>query len=104
MSAGWSDVGSWSSLWDISNKDHQRNVLKGDILAHACNDNYIYSEDMFISAIGVSNLVIVQTTDALLVATKIQYKMLKIVDYLKRNDRNEYKQHQEVFRPGENIM
>lgn len=60
----------WSSLWDISNKDHQRNVLKGDIFAHACNDNYIYSEDMFISAIGVSNLVIVQTTDALLVANK----------------------------------
>lgn len=100
MSAGWSDVGSWSSLWDISNKDHQRNVLKGDIFAHACNDNYIYSEDMFISAIGVSNLVIVQTTDALLVANKDTVQdVKKIVDYLKRNDRNEYKQHQEVFRP-----
>ncbi|KYF17677.1 hypothetical protein AIZ04_25580, partial [Salmonella enterica subsp. enterica serovar Typhimurium] len=67
MSAGWTEVGSWSSLWVKSNKDHQRNVLKGDIIAHACNENYIYSEDMFIRAIGVRNLVIVQTTAALLV-------------------------------------
>lgn len=60
---------------------------------------------MFISAIGVSNLVIVQTTDALLVANKDTVQdVKKIVDYLKRNDRNEYKQHQEVFRPWENIM
>lgn len=60
---------------------------------------------MFISAIGVSNLVIVQTTDALLVANKDTVQdVKKIVDYLKRNDRNEYKHHQEVFRPGENIM
>lgn len=60
---------------------------------------------MFISAIGVSNLVIVQTTDALLVANKDTVQdVKKIVDYLKRNDRNEYKQHQEVFRPRENIM
>ncbi|EAN9312833.1 mannose-1-phosphate guanylyltransferase/mannose-6-phosphate isomerase, partial [Salmonella enterica subsp. enterica serovar Muenchen] len=70
MNAGWSDVGSWSSLWDISKKDPQRNVLHGDIFAYNSKDNYIYSEKSFISTIGVNNLVIVQTADALLVSDK----------------------------------
>jgi len=100
MDAGWSDVGSWSSLWDISNKDQQRNVLHGDIFVHSSENNYIYTENTFVGAVGVNNLVIVQTPDALLIADKDRVQEVKkIVDYLKRSDREEYKRHQEVFRP-----
>ncbi|EBL2756458.1 mannose-1-phosphate guanylyltransferase/mannose-6-phosphate isomerase [Salmonella enterica] len=100
MNAGWSDVGSWSSLWDISKKDPQRNVLHGDIFAYNSKDNYIYSEKSFISTIGVNNLVIVQTADALLVSDKDSVQdVKKVVDYLKANNRNEHKKHLEVFRP-----
>ncbi len=77
MNAGWSDVGSWSSLWDISKKDPQRNVLHGDIFAYNSKDNYIYSEKSFISTIGVNNLVIVQTADALLVSDKDSVRDVK---------------------------
>lgn len=100
MDAGWSDVGSWSSLWDISAKDQQRNVLHGDVFAHNSEDNYIYSESAFVSTVGVNNLVIVQTADAVLVANKDSVQdVKKIVDHLKQKNRDEYKQHQEVFRP-----
>ena len=100
MDAGWSDVGSWSSLWDISKKDQQKNVLHGDVFAHCSEGNYIYSENAFISTIGVNNLVIVQTSDALLVANKDSVQdVKKIVDYLKDNNRKEHVQHLEVFRP-----
>lgn len=100
MDAGWSDVGSWSSLWDISAKDQQRNVLHGDVFAHKSQDNYIFSESAFVSTLGVSNLVIVQTADAVLVANKNDVQdVKKIVDHLKQKNRAEYKQHQEVFRP-----
>lgn len=100
MDAGWSDVGSWSSLWDISVKDKQRNVLHGDVFVHNSEDNYIYAESAFVSTLGVSNLVIVQTKDAVLVASKNNVQdVKKIVDHLKKKNRDEYKQHQEVFRP-----
>ncbi|HEB0855347.1 mannose-1-phosphate guanylyltransferase/mannose-6-phosphate isomerase [Citrobacter werkmanii] len=100
MDAGWSDVGSWSSLWDISAKDQQRNVLHGDVFTHNSADNYIYSESAFVSTVGVNNLVIVQTADAVLVANKDDVQdVKKIVDHLKQKNRDEYKQHQEVFRP-----
>lgn len=100
MNAGWSDVGSWSSLWDISQKDQQRNVLHGDIFTHSSEDNYIYSESAFISTIGVNNLVIIQTADALLVSNKDSVQDVKeVVDYLKSNNRSEHQKHLEVFRP-----
>lgn len=100
MDAGWSDVGSWSSLWDISHKDQQRNVLHGDVFAHSSEDNYIYSENAFVSTIGVNNLVIIQTADALLVSDKDSVQEVKeVVDYLKKNNRSEHKKHLETFRP-----
>lgn len=100
MSAGWSDVGSWSSLWDISTKDPQRNVLHGDVFAHDSQDNYIYSENAFVSTVGINNLVIVQTPDAVLVANKDAVQdVKKIVEHLKQNNRAECQQHLEVFRP-----
>lgn len=100
MNAGWSDVGSWSSLWDISGKDSQGNVVHGDVFTHSSENNYIYAENSFVSTVGINNAVIIQTTDALLVADKNHVQdVKKIVDYLKNNNREEHKQHMEVFRP-----
>lgn len=68
MDAGWSDVGSWSSLWDISDKDEVGNVFQGDVLMHNSRDNYVYAENGLVSLVGVQDLVVVQTKDAVLVA------------------------------------
>ncbi|QTL39803.1 mannose-1-phosphate guanylyltransferase/mannose-6-phosphate isomerase [Xenorhabdus budapestensis] len=100
LSAGWSDVGSWSSLWDISEKDDDGNVFKGDVLQHNSNDNYVYSENSLVSLVGVKNLVVVQTKDAILVVDKTQVQHVKkIVESLKKADRSEHRLHREVYRP-----
>lgn len=92
MDAGWSDVGSWSSLWDISDKDSCGNVLKGDVIQRDCNNTYVHADDILVTAIGVDNTVIVQTPDALLVADKNRVQDVKgVVETLKCVGRNEYK-------------
>lgn len=100
MDAGWSDVGSWSSLWDISDKDAFGNVCSGDVLTKQSTNNYISAESALVSTIGVDNLVIVQTKDAILVSHKDKVQDVKlIVEELKRNGRKEYKTHRQVYRP-----
>lgn len=100
MEAGWSDVGSWAALWDVSEKDSDNNVHIGDVLAVKSENNYVYSENKLITTLGVSNLVIVETKDAILVSNKSQVQDIKeIVQKLKEADRVEYKVHREVYRP-----
>ncbi|CDU10769.1 Mannose-1-phosphate guanylyltransferase [Vibrio coralliirubri] len=100
MNAGWSDVGSWSALWDVSEKDCDNNAHKGDVIAVKSTNNYVYSENKLIATVGVDNLVIVETKDAILVADKSQVQNVKaIVQRLKDTDRSEYKIHREVYRP-----
>ncbi|WP_117235684.1 mannose-1-phosphate guanylyltransferase/mannose-6-phosphate isomerase [Vibrio maerlii] len=100
MDAGWSDVGSWSALWDVSDKDGQNNVHKGDVISVDSNHNYVHSENKLIATVGVSNLVVVETKDAILVANKSQVQEVKaIVKQLKSSDRSEYRIHREVYRP-----
>src|SRR5262249_55899533 len=65
---GWSDVGSWSSLWELGTRDSQGNVVKGDALLEATTNSYVHSERALVSTLGVKDLVIVDTPDALLVA------------------------------------
>jgi mannose-1-phosphate guanylyltransferase len=72
MDAQWCDVGSWSSLWDISTKDDNGNVTHGDVIYHNSNNNYVYAENSLVATIGTDNLVIVQTKDALLIAKQDQ--------------------------------
>ncbi len=84
LDAGWSDVGSWESLWDVSTKDSDDNVLKGKVIAKDVHGSFIYGKDRIVSAIGLKNLVIVDTKDALLVANKADSEKVKdIVDQLK---------------------
>lgn len=100
LDAGWSDVGSWSALWDVQSKDNNDNVTKGDVLVDSVSNSYIYSQDKLIAAVGVDNLVIVETKDAVLVANKDKVQDVKnIVNQLKQDGRSEFRQHQEVYRP-----
>ena len=100
MDAQWCDVGSWSSLWDISTKDDNGNVTHGDVIYHNSNNNYVYAENSLVATIGTDDLVIVQTKDALLSATQDQVQNIKkVVDVLKREKRSEHISHREEYRP-----
>ncbi len=100
LDAGWNDIGSWSSLWEISNKDESRNVLKGDVIVENSHNCYVKASNRLISIIGVSDLVIVDTKDALLVSHREHVQDVKnIVNRLKNDNRKEYQQHREIYRP-----
>lgn len=92
MNAGLSDVGSWSALLYVSEKDCNNNVHKGDVIAVRSTNNYVFSENKLIATVRVDNLVIVETKDAILVAEKSQVQNVKaIVNVLKDTGRSEYK-------------
>ncbi|HFK5135874.1 TPA: mannose-1-phosphate guanylyltransferase/mannose-6-phosphate isomerase [Escherichia coli] len=100
LDADWSDIGSWTSLWEISEKDEHENVSHGDVINYNSRNNYIYSEGSLISTVGVNNLIIVQTKDALLVAQQDNVQDIKkIVEILKKQKRSEHISHREVYSP-----
>lgn len=100
LDADWSDVGSWSALWDVSAKDQKGNVLTGDTFLHNSSNCYVNTDEKLVAAIGVDNLVIINTKDAVLVVDKDQVQdVKKVVEYLKVNHRSEYKRHREIYRP-----
>lgn len=103
MAAGWSDVGSWSALWEISPKDPAGNATSGDVYLQACKDNYVHSTDRLVVGIDVENLIIVETNDALLVASQAQSQMIKeVAEALKKSGRPESTNHRKVYRPWGN--
>ena len=100
LDAGWSDVGSYSALWDVCPKDKNNNVLKGDVIAHSTSNSYVHSQNKLIATLGVDNLVIIDTPDAVLVANKDKVQNVKeIVEQLKVQNRSESTLHREVYRP-----
>jgi mannose-1-phosphate guanylyltransferase/mannose-6-phosphate isomerase len=100
LDAGWNDVGAWSSLWDISPSDENSNVIFGDVIAHDSSHCHIHSESRLVSTLGVKNLVIVETSDAVLIADKDAAQNVKeIVNELKKAKRSEGSIHREVYRP-----
>lgn len=100
LDAGWNDVGSWSALWEVNDKDPQGNTLTGDVFLHNTSDCYINTEEQLIAAVGVENLVIVSTKDALLVIDKTKVQdVKKVVEFLKAKDRREYRLHRESYSP-----
>ncbi|GHX95778.1 Mannose-1-phosphate guanylyltransferase [Vibrio cholerae] len=100
MDAGWSDVGSFSALWEVSPKDSQGNVMVGDVIAEQTRNSYIYAQNKLVSTVGVDNLVIIETKDAVLVANKDKVQDVKnVVNQLKAQQRRECEQHREVYRP-----
>ena len=100
MDAGWSDVGSFSALWEVSQKDESQNVITGDVVTTDSTNNYIYAQNKLVATVGVDNLVIVETKDAILVACKNKVQDVKtIVNHLKNAGRSEQAIHREVYRP-----
>lgn len=100
LDAEWSDVGSWSALWEVSPKDPHGNVRTGDTWVDNTHDCYINTDERLIAAVGVHNLVIISTKDAVLVMNKdCSQDVKKVVEFLKKNQRSEYKHHREIYRP-----
>ncbi|CAH7186113.1 mannose-1-phosphate guanylyltransferase [Vibrio chagasii] len=100
MDVGWNDIGSWSAIWDVSDKDEHNNVIEGDVLTVDSQHNYIHAENKLVATVGVENLIIVETKDAILVANKDKVQGVKsIVSQLNQANRTEHVHHREVFRP-----
>ncbi|WP_394200827.1 mannose-1-phosphate guanylyltransferase/mannose-6-phosphate isomerase [Shewanella waksmanii] len=100
LDAGWSDIGSWSALWDVDAKDRNNNAVNGDVVMHNTTNSLVHSTHRLVAAVGLNNIVIVETDDALLVADKDNVQDVKhIVKSLKQRNRSETKHHRQVFRP-----
>jgi len=100
LNAGWSDVGAWDALWQVLPKDEQGNVAQGDVLLQDCENTLALSEGRLVACVGVSDLVVVETADAILVSHKDKTQdVKKIVDRLKAQKRPEGSIHRKVFRP-----
>jgi mannose-1-phosphate guanylyltransferase len=100
MDAGWSDIGSWSSLWDISEKNSEGNSTLGDVILHNTRNSYVRSDNKLVTVIGVDDLVVVDTKDALMVAHKDTVQDAKIIaQQLKVLERSEWELNREVYRP-----
>lgn len=100
LDAGWSDVGSWSSLWEVRDKDANQNVHHGDVVSHDSHQNFVYAESGLVATVGLRDTVVIQTKDAVLVAARDRaQEVKKIVEQLKASGRAEYQWHREVFRP-----
>jgi mannose-1-phosphate guanylyltransferase/mannose-6-phosphate isomerase len=100
LSAGWSDVGAWEALWKALPKDADGNVAQGDVLLQDSSNTLAMSDGRLIACVGVDNLVVIETADAILVAHKDKTQdVKKIVDRLKAAGRSEGQAHRKVFRP-----
>ena len=100
LDARWSDVGAWSALWEIGDKDASQNVLVGDVITVDTQNTLVLGSDRLIACIGLDNAVIVETPDAILVADRKQIQKVKdIVGQLKQHNRPEGHAHRKVYRP-----
>ena len=99
LDAGWSDVGSWSALWEANERDADGNAHHGDVIAIDCRDTYAYGQRL-ITMIGLEEVVVVETDDAILVGHKDRIQdVKKIVEQLKGEGRPQVKWHRKVYRP-----
>ncbi|WP_422505257.1 mannose-1-phosphate guanylyltransferase/mannose-6-phosphate isomerase [Stenotrophomonas sp. GZD-301] len=99
LDAGWNDVGSWSALWDVSDKDADGNACHGDVIALDCRNSYAYGTRL-IAMVGLEDVVVVETDDAVFVGHKDRVQDVKeIVGQIKRDGRSEAAAHRKVYRP-----
>jgi len=97
---GWNDVGSWNALWEVNDKDGEGNVIRGDVVTENVSNTLVNAQNRMVAAIGVTDLVIVETSDAILVAHKNECQNVKkIVDRLNASARTEHITHRRVHRP-----
>jgi mannose-1-phosphate guanylyltransferase/mannose-6-phosphate isomerase len=97
---GWSDVGNWEEIWELSEKSEERNVTFGDVITYDTSESLIYSDDRLVTTIGIKNVVVVETSDAVLVADRNRVQdVSNIVKHIKRSTRTEHYRHDRVYRP-----
>jgi len=97
---GWSDLGAWSALWDIKEKDDQGNVATGDVLLHNTRNSYVHADHAMVAVSGLDDVIVVATDDAVLVVDRHNAQSVKdLVEQLKRDGRGEHHLHTTVHRP-----
>ncbi|KUJ82444.1 mannose-1-phosphate guanylyltransferase/mannose-6-phosphate isomerase [Microbulbifer flavimaris] len=100
MDCGWSDVGSWSALWEVSDKDDNGNTTRGDVILQDSKGCYVQSDSKLIATVGLEDVVVVESDDAILVAAKDRVQDIKkVVNQLKAENRSEAQVHRKVYRP-----
>ena len=100
LDAGWNDLGAWDAVWQVGEKDQSGNLIHGDALVEASENNLIHSSHRLVTAVGVSNLVIIETADAVMVSDRSQSQFVKkIVSQLSDQAREEHVLHRKVSRP-----
>ena len=100
LDAQWNDVGSWSALWDVNDKDKFGNAISGDVLTVETENSFLHSGSRLIATVGVSDLVVVETPDAVMIASKNRVQEVKqIVEQLTKLNRSEAEIHRKVYRP-----
>lgn len=100
LDAGWCDVGSWSSLWQVSERDADGNSCRGDVYAHDTHNSLIVAEHRLVATVGLDDVIVIETPDAVLVARKDKAQDIKeIVNRLKADRRSEHVMHRRVYRP-----
>lgn len=100
LATGWNDVGSWSALHDVCQRDDLGNTTSGDVVALECENSFVTSKSRLVAAVGVKDLVVVEDKDAVLVTRRdASQDVKKLVDELRARDRSEVDLHRQVFRP-----
>lgn len=100
LDAGWNDVGSWSAVWEIAEKDAQGNASRGDVMLEATRNAYVHAEHRMVSVLGLDDVIVVETADAVMVAAKDKAQDVKLlVDRIKQSARTEATNHRKVYRP-----
>ncbi|BBL75213.1 mannose-1-phosphate guanylyltransferase/mannose-6-phosphate isomerase [Methylomagnum ishizawai] len=103
LDVGWSDLGSWPALTSVRPTDHDGNVMIGDVFTKDTHNSVLYSQSRFVAAVGITDVVVIETTDAVLVAHKDRAQDVKaITDHLKKTERSEHVFHAKVHRPWGN--
>ena len=100
LDAGWSDIGSWTGLSELLDRDKEGNTTRGDVVLEATRDTSVFAGNRMVAAVGMKDCVIVDTPDAVLVADKgADQDVRNVVERLKGEDRHEYRVHRKVYRP-----
>ena len=105
LDAGWSDIGNWKSIYENGTSDSDENVLSGDVIIKNCKKSYIRSENRLVVGVGIENLIIIETNDAILISHKDSSQKIKeIVNKLNKEGRKEGIMHRKIYRPWGNFI
>ena len=100
IDADWNDIGAWDAVWKISNKDNDNNVCRGDVITQDSQNSFLYSNDKLLVTIGIDDLMVIDTPDALLVADRTKAQDVKsVVERMKSEKRLEVERHMKIDRP-----